>query len=68
MSFGGWARDYTGLSLYDFRVLDTNDTSENQVQEIFDIWLDYYKPTQDEITEAIKAAAHEGFDIHIKEI
>ena len=63
MTFTAWLRDYTGLSLYDFRVLDLDGTSEKQVRDLFNAWLEDYRPAPRIVTEAIEAAADEGFDV-----
>lgn len=65
MNFNTWLRDYTGLTLYDFRVLDLDGTSEKQVRDLFCAWLEDYNPIPSVITEAIEMAADEGFDVFI---
>lgn len=63
MTFSAWLRDYTGLSLYDFRVLDMGGTSEKEIRDLFKAWLEDRRPTPEYITKAIDAAAAEGFDV-----
>ena len=65
MSFNAWLRKQTGLSLYDFRVLDLDGTSEKQVRDLFCAWLEDYKPIPAIVTQAIEAAADEGFDVFL---
>lgn len=65
MEFNEWLRQQTGLSLYDFRVLDIDGTSEKQVRDFFNAWLEDYKPIPKIVTKAIEAAAGEGFDVFI---
>ena len=65
MKFNEWLRKNTGLSLYDFRVLDIDGTSEKLVRDLFCSWLEDYKPTPAVVTEAIETAANEGFDVFL---
>ena len=65
MEFNAWLRRYTGLSLYDFRVLDKDGNSEKEVRDLFHAWLEDYKPIPSVVTKAIEAAANEGFDVFL---
>ena len=65
MTFGAWLREETGLSLYDFRVLDLDGTSEKEVRDLFNAWLEERNPTPQYITRAIESAANEGFDVFV---
>lgn len=58
-----WLRDYTGLSLYDFRVLDLDDTSETDVNKLYREWVEDEHPTDEQKADAIKRCADEGFEI-----
>lgn len=66
MAFNTWLKQQTGLSLYDFRVLDLDETSEKQVQDLFNVWIEKCCPTPQFIATAIKTAADEGFKISIE--
>ena len=63
MAFTAWIIRETGLSLYDFRVLDIDGTSEKQVRDLFTQWLEEEDPIPSIVSEAIEAAADEGFDV-----
>ena len=63
MRFSQWIRDYTGLTLYDFRVLDLDGTSEKQVRELFAAWIEDARPVPSLITQAMIDAAAQGFEI-----
>ena len=63
MGFNAWLRDFTGLSLYDFRVLDLDGTSEQEVCDLFHKWVEFCKPSADAVKKAIEAAECEGFDV-----
>lgn len=63
MEFINWLRQYTGLTLYDFRVLDMDGTNEREVRNLFCAWLEDYHPIPTVITKAIEAAADDGFDV-----
>ena len=65
MHFNTWLRRQTGLSLYDFRVLDMDGTSEKEVRDLFCAWLEDYKPIPSIVTQAIEEAADEGFDVFL---
>ena len=58
-----WLRDYTGLSLYDFRVLDINSTSETEIKELYCEWVKDEHPTDEQKANAIKRCNDEGFEI-----
>ena len=58
-----WLRDYTGLSLYDFRVLDLDDTSETDVNKLYREWVKDEHPTDEQKAHAIKRCNDEGFEI-----
>lgn len=64
-TFKEFIREYTGLTLYDFRVLDMDGSSEKEVRDIFRMWLEDYRPTKEKIADAIEAAAYEGFDVSV---
>lgn len=66
-SFRSWIRWYTGLTLYDFRVLDRDGTSEKEVRDLFHEWLEDVDPVPVLITKAIDDAMEEGFDVLIAE-
>ena len=63
MTFTTWLRQQTGLSLYDFRVLDRDGTAEKEVRDLFSQWLEDARPVSTLITEAIIDAAQEDFDV-----
>lgn len=63
--FNAWLRDQTGLSLYDFRVLDMYGDSEKEVRDFFHMWIEEVHPVPQKITEAIEDAAGEGFELFI---
>ena len=63
MSFNTWIKLETGLSLYDFCVLDLDGTAERQVKDLFNQWLEECNPTPAIITEVIYFAAQEGFNV-----
>jgi hypothetical protein len=65
MHFRQWLRYETGLSLYDFRVLDLDNTSEKHVRDLFHQWLEEIDPIPAVVTKAIEAAADEGFDVFL---
>ena len=60
--FRYWIQDYTGLTLYDFRVLD-NGTSECEVKDLFHACLEDKAPTPQTINKAIEDALSEGFEV-----
>ena len=59
MEFSAWLIRSYGLSLYDFRVLDEDNTSSKVVREAFGSWSKDARPEQ--IAKAIKDAEAEGF-------
>ena len=61
--FPAWLKEYTGLSLYDFRVLDTDNTSERYINEFYCKWAKDEHPTDEQQASAIKRCADEGFEI-----
>lgn len=66
MSFAAWIIRETGLSLYDFRVLDRDGKSEAEVQEFFTKWLEEVKPNKILVNQAVMDAMDEGFDVTCK--
>ena len=74
MSFAAWIVRETGLSLYDFRVLDRDGDSQREVRELFNQWLeecganDFYREfgiIHNSVHEAMEDAMDEGFDLTI---
>lgn len=63
--FTDFIRAYTGLTLYDFRVLDLYGDSEKEVRDLFQLWVDEQKPIPSLITDAMIKAADYGFDVGI---
>ena len=63
--FNAWLKRQTGLTLYDFRVLDMYGDSENELRGLFHMWMEEEHPVPKKITEAIEAAANEGFELFI---
>jgi len=61
--FNAWLKRETGLSLYDFRVLDIYGNSEKEVKDFFNYWIESIDPIPAVITKAIEAAAEYGFDV-----
>lgn len=59
--FSSWLVRQTGLTLYDFRVLDLDDTSEEMVGLLFLEWTLTENPRGECIDRAIADMAHEGF-------
>ena len=62
-TFTAWLRDYTGLSLYDFRALDMAGTAEKELRDLFRAWIEDRRPVPQLISDAIEAAADYGFDV-----
>lgn len=74
MSFAAWIIRETGLSLYDFRVLDRDGDSQREVRELFNQWFEEsgaerlfreFGKLSDSVREAIADAMDEGFDVTI---
>lgn len=63
MSFSSWIIWYTGLSLYDFRVLDVDGTSEKEVRSLFGLWVKDLRPSKETTLKAIDDMEREGFAI-----
>lgn len=63
MGFRSWLVNYTGLTRYDFRVLDLEGESAPTVRNLFKKWAADERPTQEQLTDAINAANVEGFDV-----
>lgn len=61
MSFSSWIIWYTGLSLYDFRVLDLEGTSEMEVRSLFGLWAKDLRPSKEALLKAIDDMEREGF-------
>lgn len=63
MEFTTWIKKMTGLSLYDFRVLDMDGTANQQIKELFTQWITEYSLTLSTIQKAVEAIKEEGFDL-----
>jgi len=74
MSFAAWIIRETGLSLYDFRVLDRDGDSQREVKELFNQWaeesgaMDFYREfgvIHNSVHKAMEDAMHEGFNVSL---